>query len=75
MDGTAVLVLKFSGNRLAICTCSITVMLTNDAVITGTKGNMKVPGSTACSKTSRSMHVNSTLMLAHINVNARVTLT
>ncbi|XP_077947453.1 trans-1,2-dihydrobenzene-1,2-diol dehydrogenase isoform X2 [Gasterosteus aculeatus] len=41
VDGTAVLVLKFSGNRLAICTCSITMMLTCDAVITGTKGTIK----------------------------------
>ncbi|KAM8750030.1 trans-1,2-dihydrobenzene-1,2-diol dehydrogenase-like [Acanthopagrus latus] len=48
VDGTAVLVLKFSGNRLAICTCSITVMLTNDAVITGTKGNIKVPNHMWC---------------------------
>ncbi|KAK5921101.1 hypothetical protein CgunFtcFv8_024837 [Champsocephalus gunnari] len=44
VDGTAVLVLKFSGNRLAICTCSITMMLTCDAVIIGTKGTIKVNG-------------------------------
>ncbi|XP_056145691.1 trans-1,2-dihydrobenzene-1,2-diol dehydrogenase-like [Lampris incognitus] len=43
VDGTVVLVLKFSGNRMAVCTCSITMMLTNDAVITGTKGTIKVP--------------------------------
>ncbi|KAK1902848.1 GDP-fucose protein O-fucosyltransferase 2 [Dissostichus eleginoides] len=48
VDGTAVLVLKFSGNRLAICTCSITMMLTCDAVITGTKGTIKIPDHMWC---------------------------
>ncbi|KAI3356150.1 hypothetical protein L3Q82_017401, partial [Scortum barcoo] len=43
VDGTEVLVLKFSGNRLAICTCSVTMMLSCDAVIAGTKGTIKVP--------------------------------
>lgn len=43
VDGTAVLVLKFSGNRMAICTCSITMMLTCDAVVIGTKGTIKLP--------------------------------
>ncbi|KAM3607862.1 uncharacterized protein V6R79_015330 [Siganus canaliculatus] len=43
VDGTAILVLRFSGNRLAICTCSITMMLTCDALIAGTKGTIKVP--------------------------------
>lgn len=43
VDGTAVLVLKFSGNRMAICTCSITMMLTCDAVVIGTKGTIKIP--------------------------------
>ncbi|KAM9347752.1 trans-1,2-dihydrobenzene-1,2-diol dehydrogenase-like [Symphorus nematophorus] len=43
VDGTVVLVLKFSENRLAVCTCSITMMLACDAVITGTKGTIKVP--------------------------------
>ncbi|XP_070832868.1 trans-1,2-dihydrobenzene-1,2-diol dehydrogenase-like [Chaetodon trifascialis] len=51
VDGTAVLVLKFSGNRLAICTCSITMMLTCDAVITGTKGTIKVPHHMWCPTT------------------------
>lgn len=37
-----VLVLKFSRNRLAVCTCSITMTLTGEAVITGTKGTIKV---------------------------------
>ncbi|CDQ67067.1 trans-1,2-dihydrobenzene-1,2-diol dehydrogenase [Oncorhynchus mykiss] len=48
VDGTVVLVLKFSGNRMAVCTCSITMMLTNDAVITGTKGTIKVPNHMWC---------------------------
>ncbi|XP_034550630.1 trans-1,2-dihydrobenzene-1,2-diol dehydrogenase-like [Notolabrus celidotus] len=48
VDGTAVLALKFSGNRLAICTCSITMKLTCDAVIIGTKGNIKVPDHMWC---------------------------
>ncbi|CAK6979306.1 trans-1%2C2-dihydrobenzene-1,2-diol dehydrogenase-like [Scomber scombrus] len=51
VDGTVVLVLKFSGNRLAICTCSITMMLTCDAVITGTKGVIKVPHHMWCPTT------------------------
>ncbi|XP_074550930.1 trans-1,2-dihydrobenzene-1,2-diol dehydrogenase-like [Halichoeres trimaculatus] len=48
VDATAVLVLQFSGNRLAICTCSITMKLTCDAVIIGTKGTMKVPDHMWC---------------------------
>ncbi|XP_042351072.1 trans-1,2-dihydrobenzene-1,2-diol dehydrogenase-like [Plectropomus leopardus] len=48
VDGTAVLVLKFSGNRLAISTCSITMMLSCEAVITGTKGTIKVPNNMWC---------------------------
>lgn len=36
------IVLKFSGNRMAVCTCSITMMLPNDAVIIGSKGTIKV---------------------------------
>ncbi|KAM9850701.1 trans-1,2-dihydrobenzene-1,2-diol dehydrogenase-like [Aulostomus maculatus] len=43
VDSTTVLVLKFSGNRLALCTCSFTMVLICDAVITGTKGTIKVP--------------------------------
>lgn len=49
VDGTMVIVLKFSGNRMAVCTCSITMMLTNDAVIIGSKGTIKVwPSSCPC---------------------------
>lgn len=39
------MVLKFSGNRLAVCTCSISMNLVSDAVIVGTKGTIKVRGS------------------------------
>lgn len=42
VDGTTVLVLKFSRNRMAVCTCSVTSNLACDAVITGTKGTIKV---------------------------------
>uniref|UniRef100_A0AAR2JWU5 Trans-1,2-dihydrobenzene-1,2-diol dehydrogenase n=1 Tax=Pygocentrus nattereri TaxID=42514 RepID=A0AAR2JWU5_PYGNA len=42
VDGHAVIVLKFSCNRMAVCTCSISMMLTNDAVIVGNKGMIKV---------------------------------
>ncbi|XP_036418925.1 trans-1,2-dihydrobenzene-1,2-diol dehydrogenase-like isoform X3 [Colossoma macropomum] len=41
VDGHMVIVLKFSHNRMAVCTCSISMMLTNDAVIVGTKGMIK----------------------------------
>ncbi|XP_029937023.1 trans-1,2-dihydrobenzene-1,2-diol dehydrogenase-like [Myripristis murdjan] len=51
VDGTAVLVLKFSGNRMAVCTCSMTMMLTCDAVISGTKGTIKVPHHMWCPTT------------------------
>lgn len=45
VDDTVVVVLKFSGNRLAVCTCSISMKLVSDAVIVGTKGTIKVRGS------------------------------
>lgn len=51
VDGTAVLVLKFSGNRLAISTCSITMTLSCEAVITGTKGTIKIPNHMWCPTT------------------------
>ncbi|XP_022596761.1 trans-1,2-dihydrobenzene-1,2-diol dehydrogenase-like [Seriola dumerili] len=51
VDGTTVLVLKFAGNRLAICTFSITMMLTSDVVIIGTKGTIKVPQPMWCPTT------------------------
>lgn len=48
VDGTAVMVLKFSGNRLAISTCSITTTLSCEAVISGTKGTIKIPNHMWC---------------------------
>ncbi|XP_030641955.1 trans-1,2-dihydrobenzene-1,2-diol dehydrogenase [Chanos chanos] len=48
VDGHAVVVLKFSRNRMAVCTCSMTMMLTNDAVIVGSKGMIKVPDHMWC---------------------------
>jgi len=37
-----VVVMKFSGNRMAVCTFSIAVALPNDATISGTKGTIRV---------------------------------
>ncbi|XP_036401839.1 trans-1,2-dihydrobenzene-1,2-diol dehydrogenase-like [Megalops cyprinoides] len=48
VDGTTVVTLKFSRNRTAVCTCSITMQLTNDAVIVGTKGTIRVPTNMWC---------------------------
>ncbi|MBN3308921.1 DHDH dehydrogenase, partial [Amia calva] len=43
VDEAMTVVLKYSKNRLAICTCSIAVLLPNDATIVGTKGIIKIP--------------------------------
>ncbi|XP_072541250.1 trans-1,2-dihydrobenzene-1,2-diol dehydrogenase-like isoform X2 [Salminus brasiliensis] len=48
VDGHMVIVLKFSRNRMAVCTCSISMMLTNDVVIIGTKGMIKIPDHMWC---------------------------
>ncbi|XP_051997936.1 trans-1,2-dihydrobenzene-1,2-diol dehydrogenase-like [Xyrauchen texanus] len=48
VDGHMIIVLKFSQNRMAVCTCSISMNLTNDAVIIGTNGMMKVPDHMWC---------------------------
>ncbi|XP_036418866.1 trans-1,2-dihydrobenzene-1,2-diol dehydrogenase-like isoform X2 [Colossoma macropomum] len=56
VDGHMVIVLKFSHNRMAVCTCSISMMLTNDAVIVGTKGMIKIPDHMWCPVT---LEVNS----------------
>lgn len=42
VDESMVVVLKFSQNRMAWCAFSIAVALPNDAIITGTKGSIKV---------------------------------
>lgn len=42
VDETVIVNLKFSGNRLAVFTCSASFLLPNDAVVVGTKGTIKV---------------------------------
>ncbi|KAG7281381.1 hypothetical protein CRUP_020793 [Coryphaenoides rupestris] len=44
VDESMVVVMKFSGNRMAVCTFSIAVALPNDATISGTKGTIRVLG-------------------------------
>ncbi|KAG9348715.1 hypothetical protein JZ751_029032 [Albula glossodonta] len=51
VDGTVVISLRFSRNRMAICTCSITMELTNDAMIVGSKGTIRVPSNMWCPTT------------------------
>uniref|UniRef100_A0A1A8NK58 Trans-1,2-dihydrobenzene-1,2-diol dehydrogenase n=1 Tax=Nothobranchius rachovii TaxID=451742 RepID=A0A1A8NK58_9TELE len=48
VDETVVVSLKFSGNRLAVFTCSSGVQLPNEAIIAGTKGTIKVPSPIWC---------------------------
>ncbi|KAJ8247940.1 hypothetical protein GJAV_G00252330 [Gymnothorax javanicus] len=48
VDESMVVVLKFSENRMAICSCSIAVMMSNDATICGTKGTIRVPSPMWC---------------------------
>uniref|UniRef100_A0A672RVW0 Dihydrodiol dehydrogenase, tandem duplicate 2 n=1 Tax=Sinocyclocheilus grahami TaxID=75366 RepID=A0A672RVW0_SINGR len=48
VDEAMVVTLKFSGQRLAVCTCTITAELPNEAVIVGTKGTIKVPAHMWC---------------------------
>nr|XP_020448027.1 trans-1,2-dihydrobenzene-1,2-diol dehydrogenase [Monopterus albus] len=42
VDETVVVTLKFSKNRIAVCTCSLGMKLPNDALIVGTKGTIRV---------------------------------
>ncbi|XP_067245575.1 dihydrodiol dehydrogenase, tandem duplicate 1 [Chanodichthys erythropterus] len=51
-DQSTVVVLKFSGNRMAICTCTLSCLLPNDATICGTEGTIRV---------ARPMHCPTTL--------------
>ncbi|XP_076012219.1 dihydrodiol dehydrogenase, tandem duplicate 1 [Genypterus blacodes] len=51
VDESVVVVMKFSRNRMAVCTFSIAVPLPNDAVISGTKGTIKVLGPMHCPTT------------------------
>lgn len=52
------MVLKFSGNRLAVCTCSISMKLVSDAVIVGTKGTIKVRGTLLYEETVQDINHN-----------------
>ncbi|XP_067275984.1 trans-1,2-dihydrobenzene-1,2-diol dehydrogenase-like [Pseudorasbora parva] len=47
-----VVVLKFSGNRMAVCSSTLACMLPNDATICGTRGTIRV---------ARPMHCPTTL--------------
>ena len=42
VDESVVVAMKFSRNRMAFCAFSIAARLPNDAVISGTKGSIKV---------------------------------
>ncbi|XP_054474494.1 trans-1,2-dihydrobenzene-1,2-diol dehydrogenase-like [Anoplopoma fimbria] len=48
VDETVVVTLKFSKNRMAVFTCSSAVELSNEAIIMGTKGNIKIPAHMWC---------------------------
>ncbi|XP_059213831.1 trans-1,2-dihydrobenzene-1,2-diol dehydrogenase-like [Centropristis striata] len=48
VDESVAVVMKFSRNRMAFCAFSIAVRLPNDAVISGTKGSIKVVGPMHC---------------------------
>ncbi|KAJ3594180.1 hypothetical protein NHX12_006511 [Muraenolepis orangiensis] len=43
VDECMVITLRYPGNRMAVCTCSSAVELPNEAVISGTKGSIRVP--------------------------------
>lgn len=48
VDQSVAVTLKYSNNRMAVLTCSIVVKLQSDAVISGTKGFIKVPAHMWC---------------------------
>lgn len=48
VDQSVAVTLKYSKNRMAVFTCSMVVKLENDAVISGTKGFIKVPAHMWC---------------------------
>ncbi|KAM4596297.1 trans-1,2-dihydrobenzene-1,2-diol dehydrogenase-like [Fundulus diaphanus] len=48
VDESVVVVMKFSGKRMALCAFSIAARFQNDAVISGTKGSIKVLGPMHC---------------------------
>lgn len=51
VDESMVVVMKFSRKRMAFCAFSIAAQLPNDAVISGTKGSIKVLGPMHCPTT------------------------
>ncbi|CAM4584475.1 unnamed protein product [Leuciscus chuanchicus] len=51
VDESMVVVLKFSGNRMASCTCTLSCLLPNDATICGTKGTIRVANPMHCPTT------------------------
>uniref|UniRef100_UPI00358E201B trans-1,2-dihydrobenzene-1,2-diol dehydrogenase-like n=1 Tax=Myxine glutinosa TaxID=7769 RepID=UPI00358E201B len=48
VDETVTVVLKYSGNRLGIFTCSLLVPLSNEGFIFSTKGHIKIPAPIWC---------------------------
>ncbi|XP_068587071.1 trans-1,2-dihydrobenzene-1,2-diol dehydrogenase [Cebidichthys violaceus] len=48
VDETVVVTLKFSKNRMAVFTCSSGIELSNDAIIVGTKGSIRIPAHMWC---------------------------
>ncbi|NP_001005600.2 trans-1,2-dihydrobenzene-1,2-diol dehydrogenase [Danio rerio] len=48
VDEAMVVTLKFSGHRLAVCTCTVAAELPNEALIVGTEGTIKVPAHMWC---------------------------
>ncbi|XP_008308606.1 trans-1,2-dihydrobenzene-1,2-diol dehydrogenase-like [Cynoglossus semilaevis] len=51
VDESVVVVMKFSGNRIAFCSFSIATRLPNDAIIAGTEGSIQVFGPMHCPTT------------------------
>ncbi|XP_051727042.1 trans-1,2-dihydrobenzene-1,2-diol dehydrogenase-like [Ctenopharyngodon idella] len=48
VDEAMIVTLKFSGHRIAVCTCTIAAELPNEAIIVGTKGTIKIPAHMWC---------------------------
>ncbi|XP_031424462.1 trans-1,2-dihydrobenzene-1,2-diol dehydrogenase [Clupea harengus] len=51
VDEAMVVTLRFSRGRMAVCRCTVTTELPNDAVISGTKGSIRVPEHMWCPTT------------------------
>ncbi|XP_051512015.1 trans-1,2-dihydrobenzene-1,2-diol dehydrogenase-like isoform X2 [Myxocyprinus asiaticus] len=48
VDEGMIITLKFSGHRMAVCTCTIAAELPNEAIIVGSKGTIKIPAHMWC---------------------------